>query len=658
MKKTTTPVKQKTTTRSKSDNNNSSLVFILSLICAAFAFLIYSNTLNHEYAFDDYPTIYGNRITMQGFAGIPTLLHTAFWYGLDGKNDWLYRPLSMVMFATEWGIAPNKPAFSHWMNVIWYAITAFVLFKFLVNLFSGKNILLPFAVTMLWIAHPIHTEVIANIKSRDEIMSFLFGILCLNSVLNYTKNAVIKDILMACVFFFLALMSKESAITLLAVIPLMLFIFTDTPLKKNITASALILLPAVAYIILRGMVLTSQLNLGEPIPLIDNSLVGANHDFNLEKGTAFFILGKYIMLLFFPITMSSDYSFNAIPLVGLNNPQAILALLFYVGIGIYGLIRLPKKDPIAFGLLFYIITMSVVANVVFLTRSTMADRFLYMPSLGFAIVIIMLLGKLFKINFNDKTDFASWSNVLNYNKPFTYTMVVILALGSLKTIARNADWKNDTTIFSADVKNAPGSSRLRFLYANHMLQDVKQNKVTPDQFENNYNIAIEQFSKCIEIHPDYYESYFGLGDVYVQKKQMDKAMYYYQAIVKQMPDLAMAQNNLGNMYFKIQQYDSAISALNKAVKLMPDYTDAYNNLGSSYFGKGDYDNAIIAYKKAIELSPTYADAWKNLGSCYGTQKKFDLSIQAFQKAAELDPNSEEIKRYLDITYKLKTEAGQ
>lgn len=650
--------KQKNVVRAKIKNDNTAIIGVLSLICAAFAFLIYSNTLNHEYAFDDFPTIYGNRVTMQGFAGIPTLLHTAFWYGLDGKNDWLYRPLSMVMFAAEWGLAPNKPALSHWMNVLWYALTAYVLFKFLVKVFEGKNLLLPFAVTLLWIAHPIHTEVIANIKSRDEIMCFLFSILCLSSILDYCKSAAMKDILLAFLFYFLAMMSKESAITLLAVIPLMIFVFTDTPLKKNITTSALILIPAIAYVILRGMVLTSQLNLGEAIPLIDNSLVGANHDFNLEKGTAFYILGKYIMLLFFPITMSSDYSFNAIPLVGLSNPQAIAALLFYVGIGVYGLIRLPKKDPIAFGLLFYIITMSVVANVVFLTRSTMADRFLYMPSLGFAIVVVLLIGKIFKINFNDNPDFASWSHVLNYNKSFTYTLTVILLLSSVRTLGRNADWRNDTTIFGADVHNAPGSSRLRFLYANHMLQDVKQNKVTPDQFETNYNIAIEQFSKCIEIHPDYFESYFGLGDVYVQKKQMDKAMYYYQAIAQRMPDLAMAQNNLGNMYFKLQKYDSAIVALNKAIKLMPDYTDAYNNLGSSYFGKGDFDNAILSYKKAIELSPTYADAWKNLGSSYGTLKQFDLSIQAFQKAAEFDPNNEEIKRYLDITYKLKNEAGQ
>src|SRR6185436_20228612 len=161
MKRTKIPVKpvekQKVKSRTASSSSLKSAMYI---ICAVFAFLLYSNTLNHQFAYDDYPTIYGNRITMQGFKGIPQLLHTSYWYGLNGEEDWLYRPLSMVMFAAEWEIAPNKPALGHWINVLLYALTAVVLLKFLSNLFENKNVLLPLAITLIWIAHPIHTEVV------------------------------------------------------------------------------------------------------------------------------------------------------------------------------------------------------------------------------------------------------------------------------------------------------------------------------------------------------------------------------------------------------------------------------------------------------------------------------------------------------------------
>lgn len=107
----------------------------LGLLCAAFAFILYVNTMNHEFAYDDYPTIYGNQITMKGFAGIPELMRTSYWFGLNGEEDWLYRPMSMVMFAVEWGLAPNTPALGHFINVLLYALTGFLLMRFLSHLF-------------------------------------------------------------------------------------------------------------------------------------------------------------------------------------------------------------------------------------------------------------------------------------------------------------------------------------------------------------------------------------------------------------------------------------------------------------------------------------------------------------------------------------------
>jgi tetratricopeptide (TPR) repeat protein len=648
--------KEKHAKFSTKNNSGNQIILLLSFACAFIGFILYANTLNHEYAFDDFPTIYGNRITMMGFAGIPTLLKTAFWYGLDGKNDWLYRPLSMVMFATEWGLAPNKPALSHWVNVSIYALTGFCLFRFLFDLLSNFNVLIPLSISVLWLAHPIHTEVVANIKSRDELMCFLFSILYLHQILKYVTHKRIVNIIIACVCFFLSLMSKESGITILAATPLMLWCFTSASIKSNLFATLITLIPAGLYIFIRSLVLTSQLNLGETIPLIDNSLVGAQGNFALEKGTAFYILGRYLLLLFFPHPMSSDYSFNAIPLVNFSNPIALVALLLHIAAGIYAITILPKRSPIAFGILFYLATLSVVANVLFLTRSTMADRFLYMPSLGFCLLTVMLIAQISKLKI-EKVNFGSVNHLLQFNKTFTYVITALFVLGTLKTWSRNTDWKNDTTIFSADVEHEPNSSRLRFLYGNHMIQDVKQKKVGPEQTDAYYAIAETQLKKCIEIHPDYFEAYFGLGDLYVQRNNMQQAMMYYKTVVERLPNLALGYNNLGNMYFKMQQYDSAIIVLQKAIILLPDYADAYNNLGSAFFGKGDYDNAIKHYTKTIELSPTYVDAWKNLGSSYGSKKEYDKSIEAFNQALALSPNDADIKKFLDMTVNFKNQAS-
>ncbi len=654
MKKNKPPVKP--TEKQKAKSTQGSLpVTSLYLICFFFAFLLYSNTLNHQFAYDDFPTIYGNQLTMQGVKAIPTLLHTSYWYGLNNEEDWLYRPLSMVMFAVEWQLAPNTPALGHWINVLLYVLSAFLLMRFLCNLFEGKNILLPFAVTLIWIAHPIHTEVVANIKSRDEILCFLFCILTLEQLLRYIKVPRISALIKACVFYFLALMSKESAITMLVLIPLMIYFFSNASLKQNMMISVIALLPATLYMIIRAMVLSSVLKIAD-IPLSDNALIAAHGNFNLEKGTAFYILGLYLKLIFFPHPLSMDYSFNEIPLVGLSNPVALFSMVVFAALLIYAFIFIPKKDPIAFGILFFIIPLSLVANVFFLTRSTMAERFLYMPSLGFSLVIVLLAGRLFKIDFNTKVNFNRIGNIFSFNKKFSYILCAVLFAASIRTIARNPDWKNDTSIFSADVLNAPNSTRMHFLYANHLVQDIKQNHVPPDEIENDYNLAIEHYNQCLAIDPDHYQSYLGLADVYKEKNNPAKALTYYLTIVQRLPKLPLGYYNLGNMYFRLQQYDSSIAVLKKAIALQPNYANTYNDLGSAYFSKGNFDDAVISYKKALEIKPDHSDAWKNLGNCYGARKDYDNAIAAFQKASSFAPDDADIKRLLDLVIQLKRQA--
>ncbi len=631
--------------------NSSKLSFTLGLICAAFAFLLYSNTLNHEYAFDDYPTIYGNQLTMAGVESIPTLFKTAYWFGLDGKNDWLYRPLSMAMFALEWEIAPNTPALGHWINVLLYALTGFFLFKFLKDLFINNSTLLSFAVTLLWIAHPTHTEVVANIKSRDEILAFLFCILSMHQALKFIFNNNKPHLIFTAVFYFLALLSKETPITVLVILPLTLYVFTHSTFKKIVISLIPLCISAAVYLIIRGAVLTSQI--GDPdIPLIDNTLVAAT-DFMHRQATAFYILGFYIKLLFFPSPLSSDYSYKAFDIVGFDNLVAIFSLLFYIAIAVYAILRIYKKDPVAYGVLFYLIVIALVSNVLFLTRSTAADRFLYMPSLGFCLVIVLLISRLIKIDLSKKTDFLSFSNILSYNKSFTYIICFLLLVASIKTIARNPDWKNDTTIFSTDINHAPKSARLHFLHANHILHDIKEGKIVQENIEPKFNESIKHLNIAIELNPKYRAAIMVLADTYANKNNFPEAMKWYNVAIENEPQYSNAYGSIGALFFKKQMYDTAVFYLQKAIQLDSSNSEAYNNLGSSYFGKTEYEKAVASFSKAVELNPRYVDAIKNLGSSYGMLKQYDNSIFYFLKALEIQPNNSEVNQYLGLTYQFK-----
>lgn len=204
-----------------------------AVISAVVGFCLYINTVKHDYVLDDVGAITGNEYVMEGISGIPKILSVGMWH-FDNVNLGYYRPLSMITFAIENEFFPNNPHVSHLGNVILYAMTGFFLCLLLMNLFKNFHPLFSFIVTLLFIAHPIHTEVVANIKSRDEILAFLNLIIAVFILLVVHKQQTTnyKLVFLSCIFFYLALLSKESAMTGLLIAPLILFFSCNLTIKQ------------------------------------------------------------------------------------------------------------------------------------------------------------------------------------------------------------------------------------------------------------------------------------------------------------------------------------------------------------------------------------------------------------------------------------------
>jgi len=385
--------RQKLNQQSSMNGDNYRHRLVLGLILSLIAFLLYVNTLNHRFVLDDGPAITENHTVKQGVKGIPDLLKTDYRAGAFIAKGTLYRPLSLVMFAIEWQFFPDNPLPGHLINVFLYALTGYLLFTLLNRLMPGTSLLIAFSITLLFIVHPIHTEVIANIKSRDEILSFLFVLAALHLSV---RNTNIGTLIVAGTCYFFSLMSKESSITIVAVVPVLLYFFTDMPRKKIFVTTAVFVFAASAYLILRRVVLGEISGISD-VPPIDNFLVLAN-DFNSKTATAMEILGKYLQLMFFPHPLSIDYAYNQIPIVNWANYKPLLSVSAYLGMIVLALFRIQKKELWVFGIIFYLITMSLYTNLFITIGSGFGERFLYVPCLGFCIAIVALLAKLWKFS--------------------------------------------------------------------------------------------------------------------------------------------------------------------------------------------------------------------------------------------------------------------
>ena len=648
-----------------------------------FAILLYANTLNHKFAFDDSVVITGNKYTLQGFDGIKTLATKDLFFGIYGNSLDLeggrWRPLTLVMFAIEYHFFGDNATPYHFINILLYGITAMVLFMTLLQIFPSSIMgkreaavsppregvgggVLAFLTTLLFIAHPIHTEVVANIKSRDEIVSFLFLCLMLFNLFRFVRTENKKYILYGALCYFTALLSKENGITFVAIIPLALFCFA----KKNIRESMMLAIP---FFITAGIYLAIRTSLvgmiGDRVSndITDNPFLALHFPalptpiaFSEKFATCSWILLKYLFLLIFPHPLTSDYGFNQIPIIGLTDPKALASFLVYGGLIFYAVKILMKEiksrnEPVAnsqqpaalffaFSILFFIITIIIVSNIFFLIGTTMGERFAYISSLGFCLALAALVLRITNMaNYELRKDIFK-------NPKLAFSLLVLLVPYSMKTISRNPAWMDNKSLFTTDVKTSTGSANAHYYYANTMFTDHINDDASPKR-DSLFNAAKQEFRTAMAINPYFHYCYYNIGLIWEKLGMPDSAIFYHQKTISLKPDNTMAQymakGAMGLVYGKLKgDYQHAIPLLKEALAYKPDDEGYHENLGICYAMKGDFEGSIKEFETSLKLKREFkkADArifmnlalsWKNKGD----QKKSD---DYFQKAFALDPS--------------------
>ena len=447
----------------KSKRNNPLLPYY---ILFGFALLLYANSLLNQYALDDRMMITENQFTKKGFDGIGEIISNDSFVGFFGKQKSLvaggrYRPLSHVTFAIEYALFGFNPFIGHLLNIIIYAFTCLLIYRTLKMLFPpGKKqwyLTIPFIAAMLFIAHPLHTEAVTNIKGRDEIFSLLGSFGALYFVLKYVENSRPLNLVWASVVFFLGLMSKENAITFAAVIPLTLYFFTKSPINKTFSSTACLVVVSIVFILIRYNILGFFMSNKIENELLNNPFIEA--DTAQKYATILFTWGKYLLLLLFPYHLTHDYYPKQVTIIEMNDIRAILPLLIYAALAIYAVRGFKRKNIISYSILFFGITFSISSNLVFPIGAFMNERFMFVPLLGFCIVLAYLLAEYVP------------------KKAVFYLAGAILLAYSVKTVARNPTWMNDYILFTTDVKVSSNSSKCNVSAGGQTLELSEKNLI-------------------------------------------------------------------------------------------------------------------------------------------------------------------------------------
>jgi protein O-mannosyl-transferase len=631
-------------------------------VVAALGGLLYVNTLGHRYALDDIGIIQRNAVTRQGLVAVPVIFKTNYWDGLPGGifySTALYRPLSKAMFAAEWDIAPNRPALGHGVNVFLYGLTGLVLFVMLRQYLRGR-LLLPFVAAVLFVAHPIHTEVVANIKSRDEILCFLFFVLAGMATHRYATRGSPFFLSLGGVFFLLSLLSKESAVTFLPVIPLMLFFFTDSPRSRTAASLGVLGLMTGVFLYVRHAVLEHAM--GAPVQLVENYLAGLT-DVTTRTATAIYLLGVYLQRLVFPHPLISDGSYRHFPVVAVSNWRFLLAFGACAALLLYAVGGLKKKDPVSFGILYFFITASIASNVFVLIGTNYGERLMYAPSLGVCLAVGTLLVRGFRADEAAVTPSTARVFFRAHRGPLL-ALALVTALCGLKTLTRNANWYDNRTLFANDVRLAPQSARLHLSLG---LEFFKQAERWAGQADNAapreaLTNAVEEFNKALEIHPQYGRALAGLARAYQAMNQGEQAQAYYEKALQVEPT-AELHNNYGAFLFRRGDLQRAIEHYQFALRSNPAFSAAHTNLGLAYarmgerlvdaareaHGKKDekgsqalvgaarenFQAAVLQLEHALASDPSDPSAYQVLGTIYEFMEDGSKAQYYLDRAAQL-----------------------
>jgi hypothetical protein len=296
--------------------------------------------------------------------------------------------------------------------------------------------------------------------------------------------------------------------------------------------------------------------------LIDNALMAARTNSQM-LATNFVLLGMYLKLLFIPYPLSYDYSFNQVPVVTWNNFFAVTALIIYLLIFIYAIITAKNKNPVAFGILFFLLTLFLASNLIFKIDATIGLRFLFTPVLGFCIALVFIVYKIFKIDPHKNT-------AVQENKNMIILFSVVICVFAVLSIIRNSDWKDNFTLFSHDVEVSPNSTRIHsglgFEYAIKAMQSSSLNQ--RNEWLKN---SINHYKRAVEIYPGHPDAWFNLGVAYFNLGEKENAMQSYRKAAEVNPHLKDPLKELGGMYYNEHRNDSALYYFRRVLNL--DSTD-------------------------------------------------------------------------------------
>lgn len=604
----------------------------LALSLALFAALLYSPSWRYGFVGDDSRVILDNQWTKQGVPALPHIMAHSLYFGAVPLNGGLYRPIAGAYYDIVGAVTGLSATGYHLAQLALYALNAALVFLFFARL-KRSSMALPLVATLLFIVHPIHTEVVDNIKSADEMLCLAFLLVSAISWLAFADQRDRRFRITAFVAYGAAVCSKETAVAMVVLFPALWYFFRGRSLRDSVSSAVPFVGVAVGYLLLRQVVLSR-----EPataiVTVLNNALV-STADRWTRLASALGFLTRYAQMLFWPHPLSFDYSYNAVPLRTFADPRAWIALaLCSLGIGVFA-VRSRGRHEDAFVVLWCFASIVLVSNVFFLISTNFGERLLYVPSVMFCYLMALVLFRVARVPEDRPLREASRSPVL----VGVVLLVVVAAVPAV--FLRTGQWRDQLTLFEADVHTYPNSARLNAFVGS--LYYYAGDKLVADQRDpaaaaGDFVKARTYLLRSLEIQDIFTEIHAVLGMAEYQLQDYRNAIPHLQQALQFTNYHGIASEMLGESYERNGMADGALDVYSHMHEGGLRFPHELFVLGQNAAVHGDLDRSISYFSEMVASSPGDANPNFDLAQMASRKGDYALSLSAAQRCIGIQPN--------------------
>jgi len=606
--KTKTPVpKSQVATKAKVNREvTNNLPSWIPYVVMAFAFVLYGKAVYNDFTnFDDDFYVLNNPFIRDfSWNGINTIF-SSFYQGN-------YHPFTTLIYLFVYKLFAMNPMPYHLVNVMFHVFNIWLVYK-LVEQLSGRQVT-ALIVSVLFAVHPMHVESVAWVSELKDVLYSSFYLISLSVYLRYLKSGYQMNYYWITLILFVgSLFSKSAAVTL----PILL-IAIDLYKGRKFDAKAIIekipfLILALIFGILAVMSQKAQ-----------GSINNITTSYNLI--IRFFFLASALAFYFYsvvaPFNLSAMHYYpkvheGMLPFEYYASLPFILILLWFI------IRKSTLRKEILFGVFFFLISISVMLQIVAVGSALSADRYSYISYIGLFYIIGQWMATI-------KTERIKNTAIGIFS--------LFVLLFSIQTYARIDTWKDSASLVEDVIEHN------KDVYFGYWLRgNLKKG-------QGDLQGALQDYTRAIQLNNNVDDSYFNRGIIFDKMGDAKAAIEDFSKAIQLNPKSADTYNNRGWAYFEMGDAKSAVADFGQAVSLNPKYAQAYNNRGWVYYKAGDMKAALPDFDKAIELQPEFLTSYFNRAALKAEIKDYAGSFADYNYLLKLQPKNHNIFYSVGMIY--------